>query len=218
MEGVAPVKLAIRHGREHTWRDAATWPLPETDWRELYLGAGTLLWDRPLAGAVRYPASFDLAPVDEPLELTGPVTLRLWISADVDDADVMVRLQHIDVGGEPIPAVGPQGQPMPMAIGWLRASHRELDPERSEPYRPWHPHRSSQPLKPGEPTLLEIEIWPTSITLAPGERLRLELVCDDDDLAPLVHNHPADRRPADAITIHFGAAHASHLLVPVIPD
>lgn len=218
MDEVAPVRLAIRHGRDFTWRDAACWPLPETRWRELYLGATALGWERPLPGAVRYPASFDTAAVDEPLELTGPVALRLWISADVQDVDVMARLQHLDAAGEPIPAVGPQGGPMPMAIGWLRASHRELDPERSEPYRPWHPHRSLQTLKPGEPTLLEIEIWPTSITLAPGERLRLELVCDDDDLAPLVHNHPGDRRSADRTTIHFGGAHASHLLVPVIPD
>jgi predicted acyl esterase len=107
---------------------------------------------------------------------------------------------------------------MPMAIGWLRASHRELDPARSEPYRPWHAHLNPQPLPPGEPTLLEVEIWPTSITLAPGERLRLELVSDDDDLANFAHNDPNDRHPAAGATIHVGGAHRSHLLVPIIPD
>lgn len=107
---------------------------------------------------------------------------------------------------------------MPMAIGWLRASHRELDPVRSEPYRPWHPHSGRQPLTPGEPTLLEVEIWPTSITLAPGERLRLELVSDDDDLTVFAHNDPKDRHSAAGATIHIGGEYPSHLLLPTIPD
>lgn len=99
-----------------------------------------------------YPATFATAPATEPLELTGPLALRLWISADTDDLDVLVRLQHLDDRGEPIPGVGPQGGPVPMAMGWLRASHRETDPELSEPYRPWHPHQRAVPLTPGEPT------------------------------------------------------------------
>jgi predicted acyl esterase len=104
-----------------------------------------------------------------------------------------------------------------MAMGWLKASHREVDPDRSEPHRPWHPHDRAIPLPPGEPTLLEVEIWPTSITLAPGERLRLELVADDGDLVMMAHDHPALHRPATGATIHLGGEHASHLLVPVIP-
>lgn len=135
--------------------------------------------------------------------------------AVTDDLDVLVRLQHLDDRGEPIPGVGPQGGPVPMAMGWLRASHRETDPELSEPYRPWHPHQRAVPLTPGEPTLLEIEIWPTSITLAPGERLRLELVVDDADLGTMQHS-AADRRSAAGATVHFGGTNASYLLVPVI--
>ena len=218
MDGVARVRLAIRHGREVAWRDASDFPLPQTQWRELYLGGSRLGWAAPAtAGQVSYPASFSTDPAEEPLELTGPVTLRLWISADRDDLDVLARLQHLGADGEPIPAIGPQGGPLPMALGWLRASHRELDPERSEPYRPWHPHDRAIPLTPGEPALLEVEIWPTSITLAPGERLRLELVTSDDDLPRMQHNDPRDRRPAAGATIHTGANRASHLLVPVIP-
>ncbi len=219
MDGVAPVRLAIRHGRSVTWRDATDFPLPGTRWRELYLDGGALRWERPDAGSVTYPASFATAQATEPLELTGPVALRLWVSADRDDLDVLARLQHLDADGVPIPAVGPQGGPLPMAVGWLRASHRELDPDRSLPYRPWHPHRRRVPLTPGEPTLLEVELWPTSITLAPGERLRLDLVTDDDDLGWLTHSDPADRRSAAGATVHAGGDHASHLLVPVVrPD
>jgi predicted acyl esterase len=218
MDGIAPVRLAIRRGRDVDWRDARDWPLPETQWRELHLAAdGTLDWSPPGAGTVAYPATFETPAATAPLELTGPVALRLWISADADDLDVLARLQHLDAHGNVVAAVGPQGAPMPMAIGWLRASHRELDPDRSQPHRPWHRHRRRIPLEPGQPTLLEVEIWPTSITLAEGERLRLELVTGDDDLAPFTHNHPADRRSAAGATIHAGGEYASHLLVPVIP-
>jgi uncharacterized protein len=218
MDGVAPVRLAIRHGREITWRDATDFPLPGTQWRELYLDADQLGWSAPAEpGRAGYPTHFDTAPVREPLEITGPAALRLWISADRDDLDVLVRLQHIGAGGQPIPATGPQGQPLPMAMGWLRASHRELDPARSQPHRPWHPHERLVPLPPGEPALLEIEIWPTSITLAPGERLRLELVTGDDDLPRMDHSAFWDRRSAAGATIHTGGGHASHLLLPVIP-
>ncbi len=213
MDGVARVRVAVRHGREASWRDADAWPLPGTSWRELHLGDRTLGWGAPAAGDTPFPASFETAPAAERLELTGPVALRLWVTAEDDDLDVFARLHHVGTDGEVIPAVGPQGGPLPMALGWLRASHRELDPEGSLPYRPLHAHRRLLPLEPGQATLLEIEIWPTSITLAPGERLRLELTLDDDDLAPLTHEH---RAPA-AATIHTGGEHASHLLVPVIP-
>jgi predicted acyl esterase len=104
-----------------------------------------------------------------------------------------------------------------MAMGWLRASHRATDPELSEPHRPWHRHDRETPMVPGEPTLLEIEIWPTSITLAPGERLRLELLAEDGDMGMMAHTHPGLRRPAGGTTVHVGGEHASHLLLPVIP-
>jgi predicted acyl esterase len=222
MDGVAPVRLAIRHGQQVTWRDETEFPLGRTRWRELFLdvdSGGGLAWDPSTEEAtMRYPARFETPPMDASLELTGPVALRLWISADRDDLDLLARLQHLDADGEPIPAIGPQGGPIPMALGWLRASHRELDPARSEPYRPWHTHRHPQPLPAGEPTLLEVEIWPTSITLAPGERLRLELVSDDDDLAMFTHNDPNDRHSATGATIHLGGEHPSHLLVPFIAN
>ena len=129
---------------------------------------------------------------------------------------MFARLEHLDADGNPIPAVGPQGGAMPMGIGWLRASHRELDPDRSEPHRPWYQHRRRLPLTPGEPTLLEIEIWPTSITLGKGERLRPELLTDDADLMPFSHTY--EPRSAAGATIHVGGEFASHLLVPVIPE
>ena len=45
----------------------------------------------------------------------------------------------------------------PIAQGWLRASHRKLDPELSRPYRPYHSHDDKMPLKPRQIVELDIE-------------------------------------------------------------
>jgi hypothetical protein len=107
-----------------------------------------------------------------------------------------------------------------MAVGWLRASHRELDPDQSLPYRPFHSHQRRLPLVPAEPTLVHVEIWPTSIVLMPGHRLRLVISANDAHMVALVHNSSIDR-PAERFvgvnTIHTGGEHDSYLLAPVIP-
>ena len=75
--------------------------------------------------------------------------------------------------------IGPQGAitPVPSAMGWLRASHRKLDPDADASVSAVpHARRAAATCAVDEPTLLEVEIWPTSITLAPGETLRLELL------------------------------------------
>ncbi|RJQ89126.1 CocE/NonD family hydrolase C-terminal non-catalytic domain-containing protein [Amycolatopsis panacis] len=75
-----------------------------------------------------------------------------------------------------------------------------------------------RPLEPDVPTLLEVEIWPASFTLEPGQRLRLQVRADDDNLGRLAHDDPADRKRDRAPTLHFGGTHASHLYPPVIRE
>ena len=56
----------------------------------------------------------------------------------------------------------------PVALGWLRASHRELDQDKSTPWQPVHTHSREQKVAPGEIVLLEIEIWPSGTSFATG--------------------------------------------------
>jgi len=60
-------------------------------------------------------------------------------------------------------------------MGWLRASHRKLDPALSKPYWPYHTHDEKQKLKPGERVELDVEIWPTSIVIPVGYRLAVSI-------------------------------------------
>ena len=126
----------------------------------------------------------------------------------------------------------------PLAQGWLRASHRKLDHNRSLPYRPWHPHDALRPLRPGEVAELDVEIWPTCIVLPAGYRIGLTLLGKDYEYpgitggrlsnfrnemrgsGPFLHDDPRDRPPeifGGKTTIHMNSSNPSYVLLPIIP-
>ena len=82
-------------------------------------------------------------------------------------------LRVFDPAGKEVVFVGSNDPRVPVGLGWLRASHRKLDPRHTLPYRPWHTHDEEWPLTPGEPVELDIEIWPTSIVVPPGYHVAL---------------------------------------------
>ncbi len=109
--------------------------------------------------------------------------------------------------------------------GWLRASHRKIDPARSLPYRPFLAHDEVKKLTPGELYTVDLEIWPTCLVYPKGYRLVLTLMGKDFELPAipgrLLHNHPDDRpipEFAGNNTIVTGGPHESYLLLPIIPS
>ncbi|MBV9382644.1 MAG: CocE/NonD family hydrolase [Streptosporangiaceae bacterium] len=230
------VRYEIRdrgHPAAGTRKTGEDWPLPGTSYVPLYLdaGAGTLDRSRPpaaasvsydseRAGRGRGRAVFDFR-FGSPAELAGGMKLRTWMSApDATDMDVFVAVQKLDGYGDltgfPFYAVFTDG---PVALGWLRASHRELDPALSSPWQPVLAHRRALPLKPGEPVPLEIEILPSGTLFRAGETLRLVIQGRDiyrypRPLIQALHDDSVNRGPH---VIHAGGEFDSHLLVPVAP-
>src|SRR5262245_21699659 len=167
--------------------------------------------------AVRLGVSFETAQVTEPTEITGPLMMNLWVSSTTEDMDVFITLRNIGPDGKDVSEVGQHGQPVPLTKGWLRASHRKLDPERSLPYRPFHPHNERLWLTPGEPVECQIEIWPTCIVLGKGHKLRVDIQPRDGiGSAPYTHYH-ADYNSGAENTIYSGGDRQSYLLLPIIP-
>jgi predicted acyl esterase len=80
----------------------------------------------------------ETAPLAADTEITGPLAAVLWVSSSSEDMDLTLR--NIAPDGSEIMETGQQGLPVPVAKGWLRVSHRELDPDLSLPYRPYHRH------------------------------------------------------------------------------
>jgi hypothetical protein len=135
--------------------------------------------------------------------------------------DLFVAIQKLDRDGSYVPfvfyAMNDDG---PVALGWLRASHRALDEGRSRPEQPVHLHDREELLRPGEPVPVEIEIWPSSTLFRAGQQLRV--VVQGRDVADrAIPNAPfarhEDTRNRGTHIIHTGGAYDSHLLVPVIP-
>ncbi len=203
--------------------------MDRTEFHRLYLDAARhKLRDKPVTTAAEthyHPRpecpTFDYK-FDRPTEQTGHMKLRLWVEAvGSDDMDVFVAIQKLNRDGVPVPFVSSATyQDGPVALGWLRASHRELDVTRSRTEQPFHPHTREQRLSPGERVALEIEIWPASIRFLGREKLRL-LIQGRALPKRGLPNAPFARRQAtrDAglHVIHAGGMYDSHLLIPVIP-
>jgi putative CocE/NonD family hydrolase len=181
-------------------------------------GVASASWtSTALAGSLpRMGASFETAPLAGAMEVTGPVVLVLWVSSTTEDMDLFATLRNIGPDGKDVSEMGQQGQPVPVAKGWLRASHRALDERLSLPYRPYHSHACRAWLRNGEVVRVEVEIWPTCMVFATGHRIRLDIQPRDGiGAAPYTH-YSADYNSGTNV-VHTGGSRASHLLLPVIP-
>ncbi len=216
-----------------SWRAAGQWPPEDVEHRRLHLDAtdGSLSWEPPAGEGT---ASYDgrgsgLAPrratfavqFDEPVELVGQVRAVLHMSAaEAEDLDVFLALFKLDADGQQVGfAHYGQFEDGPVALGWLRASHRELDEDRSTDALPVLAHRRALPLVPGEPTRLDIEVWPSGTRFGAGEQLLLVVQGSDVMRYPghLTYARHAQTVDVGRTTVHTGGAHDSHLLVPVVP-
>jgi predicted acyl esterase len=240
------VSLNIRRpGEKFTLRAENEWPLARTQWTKFYLQPAdqSLRQEPAKAGTTLAYATagdgltFLTPPMTQELEITGPVAAKLYVSSDTRDADLFLALRVFDPSGKEVVFVGTNDPRTPVGLGWLRASHRKLDPRKSLPYRPWHSHDEEWPLTPGKPVALDIEIWPTCIVVPEGYRVGLtvrgkDYEYDGTDIAlphahypmrgvgPFTHTDPRDRPPeifGGTNTLHFGADQAPYLLLPVIP-
>ena len=245
-ERTPPVLLNVRHadGRFEQ-RAEHEWPLARTQWTKFYLEArtGTLSPELPAAAAASYVTTgrgltFRTAPMEVQTEITGPIVAKLFIESSTADADLFLAVQVLDPSGKELTFQGALDPNTPIALGWLRASHRPLDVARSRPWQPHHPHDRVEPLTPGEVVELDIEILPTSIVLPAGWSVALQVRGRDYEYegevadfgqqfyyatrgtGGMTHNDPRDRPPevfGGTVTLHTGGKHPSYLTLPVVP-
>jgi uncharacterized protein len=242
-----PVILNVRKVDGFVQRAESEWPLARTRWTRLYLDheARALTDEAPSnEGSVSYDVredgiTFMSSPFAQETEITGPVAARLFVSSESTDADVFAVLRLFDPQGEEIVFVGAIDPHTPVAQGWLRASHRKIDPELSTEYRPYHTHDEAQPLEPGQVYQLDVEIWPTSVVVPVGHRIALTVRGKDYEYGgsgdaghlttfanelrgcgPFVHDDVRNR-PTDVFcgvnTLHCGGSRDAYLLLPVVP-
>jgi uncharacterized protein len=160
--------------------------------------------------------ALETPPLERDVEVTGPLAATFWVSSSSEDMDLFLTLRHFDADGKEVMETGQQGTPVPVAKGWLRVSHRELDPELTLPYRPYHKHRRRLFLQPGEAVKVDVEIWPTSMVFKKGHRIRLDVQPRDGIGSQGYLHYHADYNTGTN-TVYAGGERESYLLLPVIP-
>jgi predicted acyl esterase len=246
-EKTPAVALNVRHpGEKFVLRHENEWPIARTKWTKLYLYPERKALGRmPAASAqaVEYDAvgdgvTFYMAPMERDTEITGPMMSKLFISSSTTDADLFLIVQLFDPDGKELTFMGSTDPNTPIANGWLRASHRALDPAKSTFFRPYHPHDRAEPLVPGNVYECDIEIVTSCIVVPKGWRLALTVLGKDYEYTGelsefakkfvyathgtggMTHNDSRDRPDGifgGKIRIHAGDGRQSYLLLPIIP-
>jgi predicted acyl esterase len=240
------VQLQVRHVGKFVERHETDWPLPPTRWTKFYLDPRhqALSLEPPSEEAdISFAADGDgltflSQPLSEETEITGPLAANLRISSSTEDADMFAVFRVFTADLREITFLGAIDPHTPVAQGWLRASHRKLDEKLSTLYRPYHSHDEVQPLVPGKPVDLAIELWPTSIVVPKGFRIGLSVRGKDyqwqattgaklsnfkNELlgcGPFLHDDPRDRPRkifTGTTTLHIDRLGSCNILLPVIP-
>jgi len=139
------------------------------------------------------------APVAEPMEVTGPVVVKLFASSSAVDTDFTAKL--VDVR--------PDGYAQNLADGILRTRYR------ASRMRPSF-------LTPNQIYELTIDLWATSHVFLPGHRVRLEVSSSnfprfDRNLNTGEDQATSSRRQTAGQAIFHDSRYSSHILLPLIP-
>jgi uncharacterized protein len=236
----------------NAWRTGTDWPLPESQWTKFYLSSWERLRTAPFTPGsvddeVPPDAFVQMPPVQtnmvqtlrymtDPLPqdvlVAGPSVLILFAAIDQDDTNWIITLK--DIGPDASVRTVREGErELPRDIhereltrGWLKASHRALDPKRSKPWRPWHrlTRKAQQKVTPGEINEYAIEIMATANLFRKGHRICVEIASADMPTgvggatnAEYIPNHVCSSRTT-LHKIYHDTRRPSHLLLPIIPQ
>ena len=142
---------------------------------------------------------YSTAALGESTEVTGPISVKLWVASSARDTDFTAKL--VDVF--------PDGTARALTDGILRARYRD---SKTQPAL----------LTPGQPVEITIDVGATSNLFQAGHRIRLDISSSN---FPRFDRNPntggafgedSKLLPAEQTILH-DAKHPSRLLLPVVP-
>lgn len=174
----------------------------QTRWHT-QLGGGDVVYpDR--AAEDKKLLAYTSPPLDTNLEITGSPMLTLVMASTTSDGAIHAYLED----------VAPEGRVTYLDEGIFRVIHRkEVDPT-TLPYEPLGPAHSflrddARPLTLGETTTIRFSMFPTSVLLRKGHRVRVALAGAD---ASLFQRFPSEGTPT--WTVYREAGRASFVELP----
>ena len=166
---------------------------PTYDWRALPVGKAL---------------AFDSPPLTQTTVMAGPGSVDLWLRSTASDTDLEVTVTELR----------PDGQEVYVQNGWLRASHRALDPS-STTLEPVHPDTSASaaPLPAGQFVSARVALFPFAHIFRAGSRLRITVEAPGGNRPFWAFGDlPANGTVVNDIGHSIG--HPSSIALPVIPN
>jgi predicted acyl esterase len=170
-------------------------PVPTVGGQNLLIAKGPA--DQRPAESRSDVLSFTTRALPEPLEVTGRITAKLFVSSDCPDTDFTVKLCD----------VYPDGRSMLVTDGIQRASVR-------------NDLTNCEPLEPGKVYELNVDLWSTSLVFAKGHSIRVAVSSSNsprfEPNANTGEPHPSPGKSRVATnTLHLSAGRPSHILLPL---
>jgi len=148
---------------------------------------------------------FQTEPLTEPVEVTGPMTVHLWVSSSALDTDFTAKVVDVHPANEDYPA----GYDMLLNDSVIRCRYREgFDREVL--------------LEPGVPVPVTITLPPTSNLFDVGHRIRVDVSSSNWPRLDVNPNtgEPMGRHTHQVVaeqTVYVDAERPSRIVLPVIP-
>ena len=148
---------------------------------------------------------FTTPPLEQNVEVTGPIDVKLWVSSSALDTDFTAKLIDVHPPSPDFPA----GMDMNLEDGILRARFRgSLD--------------HAELMQPGQVYPLTIHLYPTSNLFVKGHRIRLDISSSNFPRFDVNPNTGealnANRRLAVATnTVFHDSEHPSQVILPIVP-
>ncbi len=217
-----PIKMFIQGINQ--WRYEKTWPLAEVEYTncylrrweglsfapEIYQPEPDCFLQQPLhLSTKRDSVKYISPPVPENLEVIGYAALNLFASIDQDDTNWIVKLFD----------VAPTGAETRLGKGYLKASHRALDPVKSKPHSPYHTHTKAEPVTPGKIYEYSIGLGAITNVFKKGHRIKLEIESMESARDPEMQIHFHPHLCSSKTTLHKiyrNKKYQSHLILPLI--
>ena len=149
---------------------------------------------------------YDTPPLENDTEITGHPIVSLQIRSSATDGLFFVYLETVD----------PDGRVRLLTEGQLRALHRKVS-DKPPPYTMFGPYHSLKekdalPLIPGKIAEITFDLFPISVLLKKGQRIRIAIAGADKDVFA-----PIKGCESPQITVERNAVHASYIELPIIP-
>lgn len=158
-------------------------------------------------------AIYETPALSSDLYLNGPIQADVWVTTTRTDAALAVRVD----------SVSPDGVATPISTGLMSARYRAVDTSRSRyvngvMIQPWHAFTASsaQPVVPGQPMLVPVEIFPNAALIRAGHKLRVAISASNQAQGVWPLPNQANANGGTTVILN-SAEHPSSIVLPVVP-